>query len=220
MKVLVVCQYFAPENFRINELVAGLVERGHQVTVLTGQPNYPGGRFFEGYGWFGPRFERFIVTGSGELAGALAVLAAEEGLPAVEFLGKVSRETYLRIIGEAQVGLALKLRSGGLADTTFPSKVIEIASTGMLLLTTKISDVPQLFGDDGAVYLDDETPAGLAALFKNLASDRAALSRIAAQGQHRIRECCSSVRVGESLKNFFFGAVSEGGSPLSEIQKP
>lgn len=60
MKVLVVCQYFAPENFRINELVAGLVERGHQVTVLTGQPNYPSGRFFDGYGWFGPRFEHLF----------------------------------------------------------------------------------------------------------------------------------------------------------------
>lgn len=163
---------------------------------------------------------RFVVTGSGELSEQLAALAAEEGLPAVEFLGKVSRETYRRIIGEAHVGLALKLRSGDLADTTFPSKVIEIASTGMLLVTTKISDVPLLFGDDGALYLDEETPAGLAALFERLASDRAALGRIAAQGQLSIREHCSSVRVGESLKNFFFGAVSEGGSPLSEIQKP
>lgn len=49
MKLLVVSQYFWPENFRINELVEGLVERGHQVTVLTGQPNYPSGRFFNGY---------------------------------------------------------------------------------------------------------------------------------------------------------------------------
>lgn len=49
MRLLVVSQYFWPENFRVNELVEGLVERGHQVTVLTGQPNYPTGRFFNGY---------------------------------------------------------------------------------------------------------------------------------------------------------------------------
>lgn len=55
MRVLVVSQYFWPENFRINDLVVGLVERGHEVTVLTGQPNYPQGRFFSGYGFFGPR---------------------------------------------------------------------------------------------------------------------------------------------------------------------
>ena len=46
MKILVVSQYFWPENFRINDLCIGLVERGHEVTVLTGKPNYPGGSFF------------------------------------------------------------------------------------------------------------------------------------------------------------------------------
>jgi colanic acid biosynthesis glycosyl transferase WcaI len=49
MKILVVSQYFWPENFRINELVAELVTRGHQVTVLTGLPNYPDGVVFEHY---------------------------------------------------------------------------------------------------------------------------------------------------------------------------
>jgi colanic acid biosynthesis glycosyl transferase WcaI len=46
MRVLVVTQYFWPENFRINDLVAELVRRGHDVTVLTGLPNYPGGSLF------------------------------------------------------------------------------------------------------------------------------------------------------------------------------
>ncbi|TXC88847.1 glycosyltransferase family 4 protein [Paraburkholderia azotifigens] len=43
MRLLVVTQYFWPENFRINDLVAELVRRGHEVTVLTGLPNYPEG---------------------------------------------------------------------------------------------------------------------------------------------------------------------------------
>lgn len=47
MRLLVVTQYFWPENFRINDLVAELVRRGHQVTVLTGLPNYPDGRIFQ-----------------------------------------------------------------------------------------------------------------------------------------------------------------------------
>lgn len=46
MKLLIVTQYFWPENFRINDLVAQLVRRGHQVTVLTGSPNYPGGEIY------------------------------------------------------------------------------------------------------------------------------------------------------------------------------
>ena len=49
MKVLIVSQYFWPENFRINDLSSALVERGHKVTVLTGLPNYPDGRIFPGY---------------------------------------------------------------------------------------------------------------------------------------------------------------------------
>ena len=52
MKVLIVSQYFWPENFRINDLARGLVERGHEVTVLTGIPNYPEGKIFQGYGIF------------------------------------------------------------------------------------------------------------------------------------------------------------------------
>ncbi len=52
MHILIVSQYFWPENFRINDLTEGLVERGHEVTVLTGIPNYPDGSFFSGYGLF------------------------------------------------------------------------------------------------------------------------------------------------------------------------
>lgn len=57
MKILVVSQYFYPENFRINDLIFSLKERGHQITVLTGKPNYSKTNFFEGYGWKSPDFE-------------------------------------------------------------------------------------------------------------------------------------------------------------------
>lgn len=50
MKILVVSQYFYPENFRINDLCCELVQQGHEVTVLTGIPNYPEGKFYKGYG--------------------------------------------------------------------------------------------------------------------------------------------------------------------------
>ena len=49
MKILVVTQYFYPEEFKINDLVKGMAERGHDVTVLTGKPNYPGGKIYKGY---------------------------------------------------------------------------------------------------------------------------------------------------------------------------
>ena len=57
MKILLVSQYFYPENFKINDLVFSLKERGHEITVLTGKPNYPKGNFFDGYSWNSPDFE-------------------------------------------------------------------------------------------------------------------------------------------------------------------
>lgn len=49
MRILIVSQYFWPENFRINDIALGLKERGHEIVVLTGLPNYPQGQFYEGY---------------------------------------------------------------------------------------------------------------------------------------------------------------------------
>ena len=49
MRLLIVTQYFWPENFRINDLVTGLVERGHEIVVLTGYPNYPDGAVFPAF---------------------------------------------------------------------------------------------------------------------------------------------------------------------------
>ncbi|RTL55997.1 MAG: glycosyltransferase WbuB [Rhodocyclaceae bacterium] len=54
MHILFISQYFYPENFRINDLVDALAGRGHEITVLTGLPNYPSGRIALGYGWQGP----------------------------------------------------------------------------------------------------------------------------------------------------------------------
>ena len=49
MKVLIVSQYFWPENFRINDLSNELINRGYELDVVTGQPNYPEGKFYDGY---------------------------------------------------------------------------------------------------------------------------------------------------------------------------
>lgn len=74
MKILVVTQYFYPETFRVNTLVTELVNRGHDVTVLTGYPQYPQGKIYDGYGfrtpyekfWNGARIERVKVLLGGK----------------------------------------------------------------------------------------------------------------------------------------------------------
>lgn len=59
MKILVITQYFWPEQFKINDLCQGFIERGHDVTVYTGLPNYPEGSFFKGYSISGPYHENY-----------------------------------------------------------------------------------------------------------------------------------------------------------------
>lgn len=51
-RLLFICQYFHPELFRGNDIAFYMAERGVEVTVICGTPNYPQGQFFEGYGWF------------------------------------------------------------------------------------------------------------------------------------------------------------------------
>ncbi len=59
MRILIVSQYFWPENFRVNDLTEELSRRGHDVTVLTGQPNYPEGDIFPAYRADPGAFSRF-----------------------------------------------------------------------------------------------------------------------------------------------------------------
>lgn len=59
MDILIVAQYFYPESFRINDIATEWVKRGNNVTVLTGIPNYPMGKFFPGYSWTKKRKEQW-----------------------------------------------------------------------------------------------------------------------------------------------------------------
>ena len=49
MNILVICQYYYPEPFRITDICEELVRRKHEVTVVTGEPNYPEGQIYKGY---------------------------------------------------------------------------------------------------------------------------------------------------------------------------
>ena len=57
--ILVICQVFYPEQFRINDMCCEWVRRGYKVTVVTGIPNYPQGKFYDGYGLFKKRKEHW-----------------------------------------------------------------------------------------------------------------------------------------------------------------
>lgn len=57
-RLLVVCQHYWPESFRITDLVSYFTERGVEVDVLCGLPNYPSGEFSPGFSYRGPYRQR------------------------------------------------------------------------------------------------------------------------------------------------------------------
>jgi glycosyltransferase involved in cell wall biosynthesis len=61
MRILIVTNHFQPEEFRINDIARDLSVRGHEITVITGMPDYPLGKIFPGYGLFQRRVE--VVDG-------------------------------------------------------------------------------------------------------------------------------------------------------------
>ena len=61
MNILFVCQYFYPEVFRGNDIAFHWAEHGHNVHVICGVPNYPHGKFYDGYNLFKKRHE--VVKG-------------------------------------------------------------------------------------------------------------------------------------------------------------
>lgn len=61
MRILIITQYYYPENFKSTDIGEELVKRGHHVDALVGIPNYPEGVFYKGYGIFKRRHE--IING-------------------------------------------------------------------------------------------------------------------------------------------------------------
>jgi glycosyltransferase involved in cell wall biosynthesis len=145
----------------------------------------------------------FVVTGFGG-GDKLAALARE--LEPSGFTLDVRQDTgpdeYKQILARADVGLSLKLPESAFNATTFPSKVIELASHGLLVLTTDISDIPLLFDRDTAAILPDAQAATLANLLAAIATDPERYAAIAAAGQRRIVERCSRRSVGRRLVEF------------------
>lgn len=57
MRICVFTNHFYPEDFKVNDIAFELAKNGHDVTVLTAIPDYPKGRFYDGYSLFKRRRE-------------------------------------------------------------------------------------------------------------------------------------------------------------------
>ena len=146
MRILIVSQYFWPENFRVNELVSELVARGHEVTVLTGLPNYPSGEVFPDYRKSPRDFQRY--------GGASIVRVPVIPRGKSRFLLALN---YLSFVVSASTIGVWKLRAKGY-DVIFAYLVSPITAALPALLVGRLKKAPV------TIWVLDLWPATLAAV--------------------------------------------------------
>lgn len=149
---------------------------------------------------------RFEITGKGESLDEFVKLARNTVVPEVVVHGRLTDLDYAEVLNRVDVGLSLKLNDGPYANTTFPSKVIEYAAAGLLIVTTDISDVRTIFGG-GALYLNQDNPLELIQHLEFIAANPNEAFMISEAGQRAVQEICSPKLVGNKLQNFIFGGV-------------
>lgn len=133
-RILLVTQYFRPENFKCNDIAFELQRRGYEVTVLTAIPNYPQGRYFDGYGLLKRRVE--YVDGVKVIRGF--VIPRGKG-------GKIGLSlNYLSyLVSSCLIALYLSLRYK--YDAVFVHEVSPVTIGVAATLVKKIQRIPMYF---------------------------------------------------------------------------
>jgi hypothetical protein len=143
------------------------------------------------------------ITGKGDAIEDFASLAKEPGYPVVKVHRRLTDIQYSEVVSNCHVGLALKPNTGVLANTTFPSKVIELANAGLLILTTNISDVKKVLSN-GALYIEQDSSLALIEHIKWIVTNRMEAAAIAKLGHDEVLSKCSPSSVAHLLNNFLF----------------
>ena len=152
----------------------------------------------------------FIVTGVGRLETirALQFKLRSERIR-IEIHKSLSRKDYLALLRSCHASLSLRLPSASISATTFPSKVIEIVSNHVALISTKVSDVPLIFDESNSFLLDEATSNELATLFQQIARSPEILRQKADAGYLLAQERFSPSAVGQSLASFLGARSSD-----------
>ena len=133
-RILLVTQYFYPENFKCNDIAFEMQKRGYEVTVLTAIPNYPQGKFFDGYGLFKRRVE--VVNGIKVIRG-FVVPRGKGGkiLLSLNYLSYLVSSCFIALY------LALRYRY----DAVFVHQVSPVTIGVAATLVKKIQRIPMHF---------------------------------------------------------------------------
>lgn len=145
------------------------------------------------------------ICGMGSSIDAFRLLSSGDRYPKIHVYGRLDNIEYKKILCTANVGLSLKLVKGIYSDTTFPSKVIEYASNRLFVVTTDISDVKDVLGQQGAYYLNGNSPEELVSCFEYLALNSEKLSATAKLGYEMVCDKMLFDNIRNDMLTFIFG---------------
>lgn len=145
----------------------------------------------------------FVVTGFGSEDIMYALSRRCQGSKvSISFGLSASPLDYRKHLLSCHAGLSLRLPSSPMSRRTFPSKVVEITSSGLLLISTRVSDIPLLFDCNSAILLDDESAETLATAIATVATSPVSASEVAFRGRLRAFELFELTSVGRRVLDF------------------
>lgn len=145
----------------------------------------------------------FAISGKGPSLPLFEALSREPGHPTLHVHGRLTDQAYQGILHQSELGLSLKPVKGAFADTTFPSKVVEFSSAGLLVLATDISDVRAVL-EDGALYLTEGSLQELRDHLEWVMTHRTEAMICAERGRHHVGNHCAPAKAGRRVADFIF----------------
>lgn len=147
---------------------------------------------------------QFEISGQGSSLNSFKDLMNEVGFPTVRVHGRLSNSVYHELLVNCDIGLALKPLNGALANTTFPSKVVEYANSGLLVISTDISDVRYVLGNDGAIFLSTDSEDEIINAFDRVIHDTVWSRKTAEEGKSNVLNLLAPEYASNSLIDFIF----------------
>ncbi|MDH5546808.1 MAG: glycosyltransferase [Gammaproteobacteria bacterium] len=139
------------------------------------------------------------VTGFGPFS--LEIERKVANLEFVSFLGNITNEEYLEVLAKCQVAFVLKEPRSTIGQTTFPSKIVELSAQGLLIVTTPVSDIPELFSEEEVFIV--ETSVELEQTVLRIMSNREEAERMAMHSLAKARKLFGSRAVGDNIRKVF-----------------
>lgn len=162
----------------------------------------------------GARALDYRIVGDGPLKPALSDLARELGVPdVVTFVGPRTHEGVVEELTRAHVLIAPSVVSADGDEEGIPVVLMEALATGLPVIATAHSGIPELV-DDGVsgILVDERDPAALAGAIARLVADVGAWADMGRRGRRRIEADYDVRRLNDRLVGLLEG-MRESGTP-------